>query len=163
MPSILIVALQTPEGLPPLSVTTLAALTSDHYSFAAHWEWADGPFEARLALGHDIVGFTYYGSTEWHVDDKVCEWARQLREQGITTIIGGPVASVKPEVFRDSALDRSRIAFDRVQTALSRWRDALIHDNLKNRDVPAEAFESPALNPCRVPEATTATPIPAAS
>ncbi|HTE41674.1 MAG TPA: radical SAM protein [Steroidobacteraceae bacterium] len=102
MASILIVALQTPEGLPPLSVTTLAALTPDLYSFTAHWEWADGPFAVELGFDYDIVGFTYYGSTEWHLDDKVCEWARQLRERGVTVVIGGPAASAKPEVFRNS-------------------------------------------------------------
>jgi sodium transport system permease protein len=46
----------------------------------------------------------------------------------------------QPEIFRDSASDRSRIAFDRVQMVLSRWRETLVQDNLKQRHVPPEAI-----------------------
>jgi sodium transport system permease protein len=45
----------------------------------------------------------------------------------------------EPEIFFNSAKDRSRIAYDRVSTMLDRWRGQVIEQTLAERNVPAAA------------------------
>jgi sodium transport system permease protein len=45
----------------------------------------------------------------------------------------------KPEVFANTASDKSRVAYERVDRILSRWRGAVIAKNLEARNIPLEA------------------------
>jgi sodium transport system permease protein len=62
---------------------------------------------------------------------------------------GGSAAGVKspkpdgpqPAIFVDTASDKSRIARDRVERVLYRWRQSVVQDNLKHNNLPAAAAE----------------------
>jgi sodium transport system permease protein len=45
----------------------------------------------------------------------------------------------QPEVFANTSRDKSRVAYERVDRILSRWRSAVIVKNLEARNVPVEA------------------------
>ncbi|QDU29189.1 ABC-2 family transporter protein [Anatilimnocola aggregata] len=45
----------------------------------------------------------------------------------------------QPEIFADSASDASRVALNRVDLVLRRWREVMVHDNLIQSDVPLGA------------------------
>jgi len=47
----------------------------------------------------------------------------------------------QPEVFVNMASDKSRMAYDRVDRVLDRWRREIIHQNLRNSNVPVAATE----------------------
>ncbi len=47
----------------------------------------------------------------------------------------------QPEVIFDLADDRSRIAFDRVNRVLLKWRQAIVRENLLRQNIPAAAVE----------------------
>jgi sodium transport system permease protein len=46
-----------------------------------------------------------------------------------------------PRIFVNSASDKSRIAGDRVEQVLLRWREAIVHDNLGARGIPRVAIQ----------------------
>ncbi|MBC8351962.1 MAG: CPBP family intramembrane metalloprotease [Planctomycetes bacterium] len=45
----------------------------------------------------------------------------------------------EPELFVDTASDKSRMARDRVDSVLVRWRDSIVVDNLRDRRIPSAA------------------------
>ncbi len=45
----------------------------------------------------------------------------------------------KPEIFANTANDKSRIAYDRVERVLHRWRQTIVAENLVASNVPVEA------------------------
>ena len=45
----------------------------------------------------------------------------------------------QPELFVNSASDKSRMARDRVDGVLTRWRDSMVVDNLRDRHIPSAA------------------------
>ncbi|MEX0819913.1 MAG: ABC transporter permease subunit/CPBP intramembrane protease, partial [Pirellulaceae bacterium] len=45
----------------------------------------------------------------------------------------------EPELFVNTASDKSRMARDRVENVLTRWRDSIVVDNLRDRRVPSVA------------------------
>jgi len=47
----------------------------------------------------------------------------------------------QPEIFVDMASDKSRMAYDRVDRVLDRWRREIVHQNLRNSNVPVAATE----------------------
>ena len=47
----------------------------------------------------------------------------------------------EPLIFVNTASDKSRIARDRVERILFRWRQSIVQDNLKQNNLPAEAVE----------------------
>jgi sodium transport system permease protein len=47
----------------------------------------------------------------------------------------------QPEVFVNTASDKSRIAADRVERVLELWREAIVSDNLRQRNVPLAATQ----------------------
>jgi len=47
----------------------------------------------------------------------------------------------QPEVFVNMASDKSRMAYDRVDRVLDRWRREIIHQNLRSSNVPVAATE----------------------
>ena len=47
----------------------------------------------------------------------------------------------EPEIFVNSASDKSRIAYDRVNQVLREWRESIVRDNLIRSHVPASATE----------------------
>lgn len=47
----------------------------------------------------------------------------------------------EPAIFMDTASDKSRIAFDRVESVLRRWREAVVEANLRQSRIPATATE----------------------
>lgn len=57
------------------------------------------------------------------------------REQPTITVVP------EPAIFINSANDKSRIARDRVECVLYRWRQSIVNDNLKQKNVPIAATE----------------------
>lgn len=51
------------------------------------------------------------------------------------------VAAPEPSIFVNTASDKSRMARDRVERVLFRWRQSIVQDNLKHNNLPAEAVE----------------------
>ncbi len=49
------------------------------------------------------------------------------------------VAIPEPELFVNTASDKSRIARDRVDGVLRRWRDTMVVDNLRDHRIPSQA------------------------
>lgn len=47
----------------------------------------------------------------------------------------------QPEIFVNTASDKSRIAAERIERILGLWRDAMVSDNLRQRDVPLAATQ----------------------
>ncbi len=47
----------------------------------------------------------------------------------------------KPEIIFDLANDKSRIAFERVNRVMQRWRQAIVRENLTRRNIAAAAIE----------------------
>ena len=47
----------------------------------------------------------------------------------------------EPAIFINSASEKSRIARDRIEKILIRWRQSIVQDNLKQNNIPAEAAE----------------------
>ena len=47
----------------------------------------------------------------------------------------------QPEVFVNTASDKSRIAAERLERVLGRWREAIVSDNLRRQNVPEAATE----------------------
>jgi len=47
----------------------------------------------------------------------------------------------QPEIFVNMASDKSRIAYDRVDRVLKRWRREIVHQNLRSSNVPVAATE----------------------
>ncbi len=47
----------------------------------------------------------------------------------------------QPEIFVNTASDKSRIAAERIERILGLWRDAIVSDNLRQRDVPLAATQ----------------------
>lgn len=45
----------------------------------------------------------------------------------------------EPELFVNTASDKSRMARDRVESVLTRWRDSIVVDNLRDRRIPSVA------------------------
>ncbi len=45
----------------------------------------------------------------------------------------------EPELFVNTASDKSRMARDRVDSVLARWRDSIVVDNLRDRQIPSLA------------------------
>ena len=43
----------------------------------------------------------------------------------------------KPEIFVSTASDKSRVAFDRLDAILRRWREAMVQENLRESNLPA--------------------------
>ena len=69
----------------------------------------------------------------------------QFREQLLTANGAGvgeaELTVPEPKLFVSTANDKSRIAQDRVERVLRTWRDAIVQDNLRQRNVPAAATE----------------------
>jgi sodium transport system permease protein len=42
----------------------------------------------------------------------------------------------KPQIFASTASDKSRIAFDRLDAILARWREAMVQENLRQNNLP---------------------------
>lgn len=54
--------------------------------------------------------------------------------------LGGLPDSVpKPEVFQSTASDKSKVAADRVESVIRRWREAIVQENLRQSNLPAAA------------------------
>jgi sodium transport system permease protein len=47
----------------------------------------------------------------------------------------------QPTIFYDRARDKSRIAYDRVESVLSTWRDKIVEQNLKESHIPVGATQ----------------------
>lgn len=54
-----------------------------------------------------------------------------------------PLAEMIPQpvIFKNTAVEKSQLAFLRVDSVLERWRDKIIQDNLKQSHIPAQATE----------------------
>jgi sodium transport system permease protein len=52
-----------------------------------------------------------------------------------------PAEIPSPAIFLNSANDKSRLAADRVEQVLLRWREAIIHENLRTRGIPKVAIQ----------------------
>ncbi len=68
--------------------------------------------------------------------------ARMQREQSeaeATQPETADEAIPEPEVFVNTASDKSRMARDRVDSVLTRWRDSIVVDNLRDRRIPSVA------------------------
>ncbi len=52
-----------------------------------------------------------------------------------------PAEVPEPELFVNRADDKSRIASNRVETVLNRWRRAIVRDNLQRNSIPVAAAE----------------------
>ncbi|MFO0903943.1 MAG: ABC transporter permease subunit/CPBP intramembrane protease [Pirellulales bacterium] len=53
--------------------------------------------------------------------------------------VADPPAKLTPEVYLSSANDRSRIAAQRIEAVLKRWREALVRESLAEHQIPASA------------------------
>ncbi len=75
--------------------------------------------------------------------EKLADFRRRLQPQRHKTAAGqsSPPTVPQPEIFVNSASDRSRIARDRVKQVLVRWRKAIVQENLISSQVPLEATE----------------------
>jgi sodium transport system permease protein len=62
--------------------------------------------------------------------------SRLSEEQGGSQDIDEPAAIPEPELFLNSASDKSRIARDRVANVLRRWRETIVDKNLRDRHIP---------------------------
>lgn len=67
------------------------------------------------------------------------EFREQLREKTHET--RGMHGIPQPEVFVNTANDKSRIAAERLERVLGRWREAIVSDNLRRQNVPVAATE----------------------
>lgn len=87
-----------------------------------------GDFAAVLSFPED------FGSklTEFRAELK------RISERGTEEIVTPPVVP-EPEFFINSASDKSRIAQERVERVLRRWREAIVQENLVSSQVPLEA------------------------
>jgi sodium transport system permease protein len=69
------------------------------------------------------------------------EFAAQLT-RAIAGGEGSPAAATpEPLIFVNTASDKSRMARDRVERVLFRWRQSIVRDNLKQNNVPPAAVE----------------------
>ncbi len=89
------------QGLPPLELATLAALTPPEFHVDIWDEGIRGQINASTDLGpqYDLMGTTGYLS---HVP-RMLELCHEFRRRGTTTVAGGPAVSGTPERFRGVA------------------------------------------------------------
>lgn len=62
----------------------------------------------------------------------------------------------KPEIFVNTASDKSRVAFDRLDAVLRRWREAMVQENLRQSNLPAATTKPFELVNTDVAESTAA-------
>ena len=70
---------------------------------------------------------------------RLSEFRDQLREKSPDA--GAMHGIPQPEVFVNTASDKSRIAAERLERVLGRWREAIVSDNLRRQNVPEAATE----------------------
>jgi sodium transport system permease protein len=67
---------------------------------------------------------------------------RERSKKGVTENGVPPAGHIpEPAIFINSASDKSRIARDRVERILIRWRQSIVQDNFKQNNIPAAAAE----------------------
>lgn len=70
---------------------------------------------------------------------------QRLSEASAASPPSSPVAAtsaiLEPAIFANTASDKSRIARDRVERVLDRWRQSIVQDNLKQNHIPLSATE----------------------
>ncbi|MGE0760660.1 MAG: ABC transporter permease subunit/CPBP intramembrane protease, partial [Pirellulaceae bacterium] len=69
------------------------------------------------------------------------DFRSSLVESPVASPAAAPVHLPEPAIFINSANDKSRIARDRVERVLYRWRQSIVRDNLRQKNVPDTATE----------------------
>lgn len=72
---------------------------------------------------------------------KLVHFRGLLRTEGESSESTSKAAVPEPEIFVNSANDKSRIARDRIERVLNRWRQSIVDQNLKQKNVPASATD----------------------
>ncbi len=81
------------QGIADLAVTTVAAMVPENWQVTICEEWVD---EVDLDVEADFIGIT----GKITQGSRMLELADEFRRRGKTVMIGGPYASLSPEVFR---------------------------------------------------------------
>jgi sodium transport system permease protein len=76
--------------------------------------------------------------------EKLAAFRQEIRQR--TAQPGGAAAEARvaipqPVVFKNTAVDKSRIAFLRIDKILERWRHSIVQDNLAESHIPREATQ----------------------
>ena len=102
---------------------TAQALSPEQAAADAHRRLTDGKFDAVVYFPPDFA-------------EKLSGFRTQ-RDQNRA----GPLAGVlpQPQIFVNSASDKSRVAGDRLWSVLDRWRTTIVQDNLRQNNLPIAA------------------------
>lgn len=77
--------------------------------------------------------------------NKLAEFRAALRQRSENTdesALPRPAATIpQPVIFKNTAVEKSQLAFLRVDNVLERWRDEIVRDNLEQSRIPVQATE----------------------